>query len=78
MMIPNFADIPLTDPEPSTPERWQQEIRSAVGKCSDELAWEAPEGIDVQPLYTESDVDGLDFLSTYPGLAPFLRGPYPT
>ncbi|MEB3370567.1 methylmalonyl-CoA mutase family protein, partial [Saccharopolyspora mangrovi] len=78
MMIPNFADIPLTDPEPSKPERWQQEIRSAVGKCSDALAWEAPEGIDVKPLYTESDVDGLDFLSTYPGLAPFLRGPYPT
>ena len=25
-----------------------------------------------------ADLDGLDFLDTYPGIAPFLRGPYPT
>ena len=40
--------------------------------------WETPEGIDVAPLYSASDVAGLDFLDTYPGIAPFLRGPYPT
>ncbi len=27
---------------------------------------------------TRADLDGLDFLDTYPGIAPFLRGPYPT
>jgi methylmalonyl-CoA mutase len=37
-----------------------------------------PEGIHVAPSYDSSSRDGLDFLSTYPGLAPFLRGPYPT
>jgi methylmalonyl-CoA mutase len=40
--------------------------------------WETPEGIPVPPLYTAADLDGLDFLETYPGAAPFLRGPYPT
>jgi methylmalonyl-CoA mutase len=40
--------------------------------------WETPEGIAVRPLYTAADLEGLDFLATYPGMAPFLRGPYPT
>ena len=28
--------------------------------------------------YGAADLAGLDFLDTYPGIAPFLRGPYPT
>nr|WP_235921835.1 methylmalonyl-CoA mutase [Lentzea tibetensis] len=40
--------------------------------------WHTPEGIDVKPFYTADDLAGLDFLATYPGVAPFLRGPYPT
>ena len=40
--------------------------------------WATPEGIDVKALYRADDLDGLDFLDTYPGVAPFLRGPYPT
>jgi methylmalonyl-CoA mutase len=40
--------------------------------------WLTPEGIAVKPLYGSEDVAGLDCLDTYPGLAPFLRGPYPT
>ncbi|WP_407936978.1 methylmalonyl-CoA mutase [Kineosporia babensis] len=39
--------------------------------------WRTPEGIDVKPLYTGADLQGLDFLNTYPGIAPYLRGPYP-
>nr|WP_301549232.1 methylmalonyl-CoA mutase [Pseudonocardia alni] len=41
-------------------------------------AWEAPEGIGVKPLYTADDLAGVDFLHTYPGITPYLRGPYPT
>ncbi len=37
-----------------------------------------PEGIDIKPFYTTTDVEGLDFLDTKPGFAPFLRGPYPS
>ncbi len=40
--------------------------------------WITPEGIAVAPLYGPSDVAELDFLDTYPGIPPYLRGPYPT
>ena len=38
--------------------------------------WDTPEGVAVKPSYGPQDVEGL--ASGYPGLAPFLRGPYPT
>ena len=37
-----------------------------------------PRASTSKPLYTATDLAGLDFLDTYPGIAPFLRGPYPT
>jgi methylmalonyl-CoA mutase len=40
--------------------------------------WLTPEGIPVRPVYSEADLEGIDFLDTWPGIAPFLRGPYPT
>ncbi|MCA1187222.1 MULTISPECIES: methylmalonyl-CoA mutase [unclassified Saccharopolyspora] len=77
--IPNFADIPLDrDAEPAAAANWNSAVLSATGKESDALVWEAPEGIGVKPLYTAADTEDLDFLGTYPGIAPFLRGPYPT
>src|ERR1700681_540236 len=41
-------------------------------------AWLTPEGIPVKPSYGPDDLAGIDFLDTYPGIAPYLRGPYPT
>ncbi len=41
-------------------------------------AWLTPEGIPVKPVYTADDLRGIDFLDTYPGIAPYLRGPYST
>ncbi len=40
--------------------------------------WLTPEGIAVKAAYGAADLSGLDFLDTYPGIAPYLRGPYPT
>lgn len=40
--------------------------------------WITPEGIAVKPFYTAEDLEGLDHLNTWPGIPPFLRGPYPT
>jgi methylmalonyl-CoA mutase len=42
------------------------------------LPTETPEGLTLKPVYGPGDLEGLDFLNTYPGLPPFLRGPYPT
>ena len=61
--IPGFRAIPF--------------IASSVDGGSGET-WTTPEGIDVQCSYSERDMEGIDFLDTWPGLAPFLRGPYPT
>jgi len=41
-------------------------------------SWLTPEGIAVKSEYGPDDVAGLDFVDTFPGIAPYLRGPYPT
>ncbi|KRS17210.1 methylmalonyl-CoA mutase [Roseovarius indicus] len=40
----------------------------------DDLTWKTLEGIDVSPVYTAEDVEGLDHLGSIPGEAPFTRG----
>jgi methylmalonyl-CoA mutase len=78
-MIPNFADVPLGDPEVAGgADDWRKALHESTGKDTDALVWESPEGIGIRPLYTVEDLAGLDFLDTYPGIAPYLRGPYPT
>ncbi|MBK3575364.1 methylmalonyl-CoA mutase [Streptomyces sp. MBT65] len=75
--IPDFSGIELGTPAARTdPDEWHDTVKKAAG--GDDLLWETPEGIAVKPLYTGQDLEGLDFLATYPGIAPYLRGPYPT
>ncbi|MET9827825.1 methylmalonyl-CoA mutase [Streptomyces sp. NPDC006385] len=75
--IPDFCGIELGTPAPGGgPDEWRTAVKNAAG--GDDLLWETPEGIPVKPLYTGQDLEGLDFLGTYPGAAPYLRGPYPT
>ena len=64
--IPDFSDLPYDTSVPG--ERGSSAARGAP--------WTTPEGIAVRPVYTGEDTAGLDFLDTYPGIAPFLRGPY--
>ena len=45
---------------------------------ADRAPWLTPEGIAIKPAYTAADSAGLDFLDGYPGIAPYVRGPYPT
>ena len=68
MSIPeSFAGLPLDGERPP-----------ATGGSGGDVAWHAPEGIDVLRSYGPEHLAGLDALDTYPGLSPFLRGPYPT
>ena len=46
------------------------------GTPLDDLTWHTPEGIDVKPLYTEADLEGLTHVGGLPGQAPYVRGPY--
>jgi methylmalonyl-CoA mutase len=62
--LPNFATIDFAD---------------TLGPSGNGSAapWMTPETIAVKPAYGEADLAGLDFLDTYPGKPPYLRGPYP-
>ncbi len=63
--IPNFATIPF-----------ERTAGAAVAGRAE--PWLTPEGIPVKSDYSEDDLAGIDFLDTWPGIAPYLRGPYPT
>src|SRR4249919_223700 len=64
--IPAFADIAF-------------DARNGAGTTSSGAApWQTPEGIAVKPVYGPEDIARLDFLDGMPGVAPYLRGPYPT
>ncbi|MFK8906688.1 methylmalonyl-CoA mutase [Streptomyces sp. YS-3] len=80
MTIPDFSELPLAPGAGAdgSEEQWRTAVKESTGKADGELLWETPEGIAVKPLYTARDLEGLDFLQTYPGVAPYLRGPYPT
>jgi len=64
----SFAGLPL--------EAKGVQVGSAIISTTED--WLSPEGIPIKPLYTADDLDGLDALDTFPGLSPFIRGPYPT
>ncbi|MER9864233.1 methylmalonyl-CoA mutase [Mesorhizobium sp. M0185] len=63
-MIPDFSQIAW-----SPPRRVPVEVKGQRM---------TPEGIAVKHLYNQGDLKGLPHLDTYPGLPPFVRGPYPT
>src|SRR5690349_3816239 len=63
--IPNFANVAFEATAPAQPAGGAE-------------PWLTPEGIPVKPGYGEADLEGIDFLETWPGVAPYLRGPYPT
>ena len=74
-IIPNFSTTPLYDDTKTTG-------LNASGNAREEDFYhdvlETPEGIDIKTLYEEVDTNGLDFLDTWPGMPPYVRGPYPT
>ncbi|MGE3875011.1 MAG: methylmalonyl-CoA mutase [Parvibaculaceae bacterium] len=41
-------------------------------------SWETPEGLVLKSAYAAADAERLDFLRSWPGIPPYLRGPYPT
>ena len=63
--IPHFATISFKD-------------TGGIPARSTGQPWLTPEEIPVKPTYSADDLSGIDFLDTWPGIAPYLRGPYPT
>ena len=63
--IPDFSNIPFAAPSSS--------IDAGALRT-----WTTPEGVGVKSVYGPDDRNGLDLSHDWPGLPPFLRGPYPT
>jgi methylmalonyl-CoA mutase len=61
----------MADKKPTRAD-WQAAASKEVkGK---DIVWHTPEGIEVRPLYTREDTEGID--PGLPGFAPYTRGPY--
>ena len=65
--IPDFTTVELATPPVA-----------ASGVVPPAATFETPEGITLKSAYSGADTAGLDFIDTLPGIAPYLRGPYPT
>ncbi len=77
--LPDFWSVALGEPLVEGSRRsWAEAFEAVAGRAPDDHLWATPEGIDIRPLYSNRDRVGLDFLDTFPGLPPYLRGPYPT
>ncbi len=50
-------------------QQWQKEQGITAN-------WKTPEQIDIQPVYTREDLEGMEHLDFAAGIPPFLRGPY--
>lgn len=88
-LIGSFAEVPLTEraPEPAAVDAagvdaFLKASAAANNYTTDQLVWSTPEGIDVPPVFTKADRDAIAAagfpLDSVPGIAPFVRGPYPT
>ncbi|MEE3103261.1 MAG: methylmalonyl-CoA mutase family protein, partial [Actinomycetota bacterium] len=77
--IPDFSTVELGDsPAPNDLDAWADRVAAETGRGPELLVRRTPEQINVPALSTEADVAGLDTLDGWPGIAPYLRGPYPT
>ncbi|MEX0987477.1 MAG: methylmalonyl-CoA mutase [Bacteroidales bacterium] len=48
----------------------------ATSPDASESGWATPEQINIKPVYSAADLEGLEHLNYAAGLPPFLRGPY--
>jgi len=77
--LPDFTTMPFerpgSDPAPAD-ITWRAEATEDGSIV--ETASQTPEKIALKPVYCEADLESLDFIDGWPGLPPFVRGPYPT
>ena len=66
----SFKDIDIfAGIEAKNGQQWQKENGITAN-------WKTPEQIDIQPVYTKEDLEGMEHLDFAAGIPPFLRGPY--
>ena len=75
--IPNFSKIEF-DQTADVSSDVIEKLESNNSDQNDGDLWETAEKIKINDCYTHKDIESLDFLNGWPGLAPFLRGPHAT
>ncbi|MBR5430140.1 MAG: methylmalonyl-CoA mutase, partial [Firmicutes bacterium] len=59
-------------------EQWAEQLKANTGKDEEAFFATTMENINVKPLYTADDIKDAEQIGYMPGIAPNLRGPYPT
>jgi methylmalonyl-CoA mutase len=82
-VVPADADARWRDALAAEASAWGElgdpdDPTGSLDPADGERTWTTPEGIEVPRLFTGADTADLDFLDTFPGAKPYLRGPYPT
>ncbi|NWQ39926.1 methylmalonyl-CoA mutase [Bacillus sp. EB106-08-02-XG196] len=76
---PDFQSISLFEEQDFiTKEQWLDKVDKQIDTSINDLLFETNEQIQLKPLYTKEDREGLQHLNDLPGVPPFTRGPYPT
>ena len=78
MTIPDFTRVDLGSTEADSGSGWDDLLTEETGRGPADFVWDTPEQVPVRALSTAADIADLDFVNTWPGLPPFVRGPYPT
>ncbi len=68
-MKPNFKNINITT------DAFDGKCAQST-PCTEAEKWLTPEQISVKPIYTKSDLEGMEHLNYVAGIPPYLRGPY--
>ena len=70
-----MTDTPNTASKSANKDDWRKLAEGELrGRALEDLTWKTLEGIDVSPLYTAADLDGVNHLGGIPGEAPYTRG----
>ena len=75
--IPDFSKIEFDQTERLSNDEIEKLASNNSDKHNGQL-WETAEKITINDYYTHKDIESLDFLNGWPGVAPFLRGPHAT
>ena len=69
-MRKNFSNIDIyAGIQQKNGQQWQKDNGITAN-------WRTPEQIDIQPVYTKEDLEGMEHLDFTAGIPPYLRGPY--
>jgi len=79
MKNPDFTKISYDEiKSTSNYEQWKKKVEATTGENIEDLKKETLEKIKIGPLYTQDSLKDVEHLGYTAGIAPFLRGPYPT